>query len=234
VPTGVCVAADPEPERRYATAHDLSEDLRHHLEGLPVAARADTFRYRAGKFVRRHRAAVTGAFLVAASLVVFAAGAGTMWLLRPAAPPSPLPVHSTLEVLPAETLNAGGSLAPFIPTAGGSRTAFAWTPDGRALVFVGARGQTQQLYVRALDRDEARPLPGTEGAQVLAVSADGRWVAFWAGGTIRKVSLAGGPTVDVAGNILRPICCDRSVFVCQTRKEGNDANCRESGQYWRD
>ncbi|HEX6737527.1 MAG TPA: tetratricopeptide repeat protein, partial [Vicinamibacteria bacterium] len=39
------------------------------LEGRPVIARADTVGYRAGKFVRRNRAAVTAAVLIAASLI---------------------------------------------------------------------------------------------------------------------------------------------------------------------
>jgi tetratricopeptide (TPR) repeat protein/tRNA A-37 threonylcarbamoyl transferase component Bud32 len=67
--TIVLKALRKEPERRYRTAHELSEDLRRHLEGRPVTARADTIGYRAGKFVRRHRTAVAAAFLVTASLV---------------------------------------------------------------------------------------------------------------------------------------------------------------------
>ncbi len=67
--TIVLKALRKEPERRYRSAHELSEDLRRHLEGLPVTARADTLGYRAGKFVRRHRTAVAAALLVAASLV---------------------------------------------------------------------------------------------------------------------------------------------------------------------
>jgi non-specific serine/threonine protein kinase/serine/threonine-protein kinase len=67
--TIVLKALRKEPERRYRTAHDLSDDLRRHLEGLPVTARADTIGYRAGKFVRRHRGAVAAAFLVTATLL---------------------------------------------------------------------------------------------------------------------------------------------------------------------
>jgi non-specific serine/threonine protein kinase/serine/threonine-protein kinase len=67
--TIVLKALRKEPERRYRTVHDLSEDLRRHLEALPVTARADSIGYRAGKFVRRHRAAVAAAVLVSASLM---------------------------------------------------------------------------------------------------------------------------------------------------------------------
>jgi serine/threonine-protein kinase len=47
-----------EPGRRYASVVELSEDLRRCLENEPVAARPDTFVYRASKFVRRHRGGV--------------------------------------------------------------------------------------------------------------------------------------------------------------------------------
>lgn len=66
-----------EPQRRYASAEHLSEDIRRHLVGLPVGARPDTLGYRAGKFVRRHRAGG-----VAAVSVVLALSAGmgtTVW-----------------------------------------------------------------------------------------------------------------------------------------------------------
>lgn len=43
-----------EPAQRYRSAEELSQDIANHLAGLPVAARAGTFRYRASKFVRRH------------------------------------------------------------------------------------------------------------------------------------------------------------------------------------
>jgi non-specific serine/threonine protein kinase/serine/threonine-protein kinase len=67
--TIVLKALRKEPERRYRTAHDLSEDLRRHLDGLPVTARADTIGYRTGKFLRRNRVAAAGTVLVAASVV---------------------------------------------------------------------------------------------------------------------------------------------------------------------
>ena len=58
-----------EPTRRYASVEQLSEDIGRHLSGLPVLARRDTVLYRAGKFVRRHRAGSVGAALVMLTLV---------------------------------------------------------------------------------------------------------------------------------------------------------------------
>lgn len=48
-----------EPADRYHSAEQLSEDIRRHLRGQPIAARPDSFAYRARKFVRRNRAAVS-------------------------------------------------------------------------------------------------------------------------------------------------------------------------------
>src|SRR5262245_56732753 len=52
------MAMRKEPERRYQSVEQFSEDVRRHLAGMPVVARKDTFGYRAGKYVRRHKAGV--------------------------------------------------------------------------------------------------------------------------------------------------------------------------------
>jgi serine/threonine protein kinase len=54
----VLMAMRKEPHRRYASAAALADDIRRHQEGLPIAARPNTFSYRTGKFIRRHRASV--------------------------------------------------------------------------------------------------------------------------------------------------------------------------------
>ena len=45
----VLMALRKAPARRYASAEQLAEDLRRHLDGLPVRARKDTIRYRTGQ-----------------------------------------------------------------------------------------------------------------------------------------------------------------------------------------
>jgi eukaryotic-like serine/threonine-protein kinase len=65
----VLKALSKEPARRYASVELFAQDLDHYLRGLPVAARADSAAYRAGKFVRRHRIAVAASLLVAAALL---------------------------------------------------------------------------------------------------------------------------------------------------------------------
>jgi non-specific serine/threonine protein kinase/serine/threonine-protein kinase len=58
-----------EPDRRYGSVEQFSEDIRRHLEGLPVEARKGTWSYRAGKFLQRHRAGVAAAALLLATLM---------------------------------------------------------------------------------------------------------------------------------------------------------------------
>jgi non-specific serine/threonine protein kinase/serine/threonine-protein kinase len=60
-----------EPERRYASVEQVSEDIRRHLEGLPVTASADTFSYRTSKFLKRHKYGVAAAAII---VTVLAAG----------------------------------------------------------------------------------------------------------------------------------------------------------------
>ena len=78
--TIVLAALKREPERRYPTAAAFADDLERYLDGRPVAARPDSFGYRAQKFVSRHRAAMAAASLVALSL---AGGLGAvLWQAR--------------------------------------------------------------------------------------------------------------------------------------------------------
>ena len=58
-----------EPERRYASVEQFSEDIRRHLEGLPVRARPDTFGYRVSKFVQRNRATAIAASIIFLALI---------------------------------------------------------------------------------------------------------------------------------------------------------------------
>jgi serine/threonine protein kinase/tetratricopeptide (TPR) repeat protein len=70
----VLMALRKEPQRRYVSAEHFAEDIRRHLESLPVRARADTFRYRASKFIIRHKKGVLVGAVVAAILVALMVG----------------------------------------------------------------------------------------------------------------------------------------------------------------
>jgi len=72
--TIVLEALHPDPERRYATAAELSADLGRYLEGRPVLARRDSALYRARKLVGRHPVSVATAAGVVVLVVAFVVG----------------------------------------------------------------------------------------------------------------------------------------------------------------
>ena len=67
----VLTALRKEPQRRYRSVNELSEDIRLHLASMPVRARPDTWRYRTGKFLLRHYAGVGMSSLLVLILVSF-------------------------------------------------------------------------------------------------------------------------------------------------------------------
>jgi serine/threonine-protein kinase len=71
----------------------------------------------------------------------------------------------------------------------------ALSPDGTVLVYSGR----QQLFMRRLDQIEPIPLPNTQGAEQPFFSPDGQHIGFFAGGSLKRVPLAGGPAVTLAG-----------------------------------
>ena len=80
--TIVLKALAKRPDDRYATASALADDLERFLDGHPVLARRATLRYRAGKFMRRHRVAV--AATAVATVAVMGGAAAAAWQARAA------------------------------------------------------------------------------------------------------------------------------------------------------
>ncbi len=67
------------------------------------------------------------------------------------------------------------------------------SPDSTQVVY-SADGA---LSLRSLDRLQATPIPGTEGATSSFFSSDGQWVGFWAEGQLKRVSVSGGTPLTI-------------------------------------
>ena len=63
----LCLTAmHKDPQRRYRSVEALIRDIDHFLNGEPLEACPDSLAYRVGKFVGRHRRALSAAVLVLA------------------------------------------------------------------------------------------------------------------------------------------------------------------------
>ncbi len=77
------------------------------------------------------------------------------------------------------------------------------SPDGRRIIQA-ARDTlgVRRIVMRELGSTALTSIPGTEGAEDPVFSPDGRWIAYLAGTTIRKVPAAGGLAITVADSAL--------------------------------
>ena len=103
------------------------------------------------------------------------------WNLRPASSPVSL-TRLALTLPPSERLSTLG------------HTVVALSPDGTHLVYVA----NNQLYLRAMDQLESRPIPGTNRADAPFFSPDGRSVGFVSDGKLKKVLISGGVPVTLS------------------------------------
>jgi len=114
------------------------------------------------------------------------------WIARApfsSAPAESTPVRFTIEFPEGWRPAAGAGRAAAAP--------LAVSPDGRRIAVVASNGTSRALWIRALDALAAQMLPGTEEATSPFWSPDGRSLAFFAGGRLKKIEVGGGPPVVV-------------------------------------
>src|SRR6185369_5689330 len=68
------------------------------------------------------------------------------------------------------------------------------SPDANRIVY---RGANAQLFVRALDQLDVQSIAGITGVRSPFISSDGRWVGFFMGTELKKVSISGGPPITL-------------------------------------
>ena len=174
-----CLTRDPKDR-----LHDIADarlDLDEALDGeelestLPAAVGA-------GDGSRRREVL---AWLVAA----LALGTVGVLALRPTAPP-----HDTPLTRFDLTIPEGHRLAYVdLPI-------LSLSPDGRSLAFVAVDTamSTQRIYLRTLDDTANRPISGTEQASDPTFSPDGRNLAFFADGNLKRIPIDGGTATNLA------------------------------------
>src|SRR5213078_1798825 len=113
-----------------------------------------------------------------------------LWHWWPTSPERPVVTRFTISLPPSNQ---------FAMPRGG----LAISPDGGSLVYSASAPKTgiQQLYLRPMDRNEATSIPGTEGAWGPFFSPDGEWIAFTAGGQLKKVPFHGGTPIALCAKL---------------------------------
>ena len=173
---------EKDPKRRLRDIADARRDCED-AHGAPEAG-ADARRPPPGRATVRALTLAAGVVVIVLGIVVVA----RMWR----SPIDGAPREFVL--LPPDGAVFGGNAIDRTP-------AFALSPDGRRLAFVATAASGPSLWIRWLDSVEAVPVAGTEGAAVFSPpswSPDGEFLAFFADGKLKKVSVRGGAPVALA------------------------------------
>jgi len=108
---------------------------------------------------------------------------------------------------------------------------FALSPNGQYIVFVASGDGPQRLWLRALDKTEAQPLAGTEGADTPFWSADSRSIGFLSTGKLKRIDIAGGPPRVLANiDVLRPGTWNETAQFCLVPVRYHVLRRREASQ----
>ena len=109
---------------------------------------------------------------------------------------------------PGEVVQASLSLGDSAVVRSISNARLAIDPSGRRVVFVGADGGDNSLWVREIDQPAARKLPDTKGAFNPFFSPDGESIGFFTtgggGASIKVIPVAGGVARTVVPDSVAP------------------------------
>jgi Tol biopolymer transport system component len=158
-----CLAKDPE--ERWQSAADLRRELRWVAEGSHTGQPAPAARRRVSSWLP---------WGIACLAMFLAAGIAIQWHRPTAAAQDPMLVSI---VPPQRTVVTDN---------------FEISRDGRHLAFTGIAAGRSLLRIRDLGSDEVRALPGTENAECPFWSPDGRFLAYYARGNLRRIEISTG------------------------------------------
>lgn len=167
-----CLAKDPDA--RWQSASDVADELRWIAEGGSIVEAAT------GRAGATARPAVWIWFIWALVSVVACVMTLRFGPHAEHKPPNVRPVR--LSLLPEGPVEIEPEPANI-----------AVSPDGAYVVFIASERQgTRRIWIRTLASQSIQPLPGTEEADMPFWSSDSRFIGFFAGGKLKKVSREGG------------------------------------------
>lgn len=106
---------------------------------------------------------------------------------------------------PAGPLTSGGALSRFtivlpdgLEVTNTNMAPLAVAPDGTSVVFPGRKAGKVQLYVYDFSAGETRALDGTDNSRSPFFSPNGKWIGFFGGGKLKKITVGGTSLLDIA------------------------------------
>ncbi len=153
----VLKAMRKEPQRRYGSVAQFSEDVRRYLQGQTVIAHKDTIGYRTRKFVARHKAGAAAAALIVLSLV--AGIVATFWEATLARHQARIAMqerdHARTETTKAQRINQ--FLQEMIGYSGGTTPGSPPRPKGRdATVIDMLEDASKRVETELIDQPEVK------------------------------------------------------------------------------
>jgi len=173
----VCLRKDPDD--RWQTAHDVMLELQWIGEAGSQAGVA-------APVVARRKTRERLAWAIAALLTIATAALGYL---------SYRAMSKEERVLRLNLVPSAG-ITPVYD--GESTNSLTISPDGRWMTFAGRdESRRNMLWLRALDSSEAKAIEGSEDAASPFWSPDSRFLAFFAGGKLKKASVTGAPPLNL-------------------------------------
>ena len=166
-----------EPARRYPSVASLADDIRRHLEGRPIVARADHTTYRLGKFARRNRAVLVTAALAVVGAVLLTVIGLSLARSRASADPSLLANRALAlrdRILVADFADLAGDTTLAAAVTEAFRTDLSQSPVIRVMTPRQVRtslGRLQQSPDVALNDSLARELALREGVKAFVTGS---------------------------------------------------------------
>ena len=168
------------PDERWQSASDLATQLSWMMDasgtGTAVSAQGP------------QQSSARRGWILSAVLALLLIGGVWAWMSSRSAAPAKQVMRFSIRLPEGDAL---GGTWWWLPS-------LAISDDGSQVAYVTHHGGDSQIYLRRIGEVTARAVPGTERADMPFFSPDGQWLGMYSGGKIKKVPLAGGPTVTIA------------------------------------